>query len=112
VTLVLFGTSALLFQQPATTLADQSRSASTAALSPISRRQARDRYRSVVSCSGIVLPMLAAAMHPPGLVRSGPCSGRPGIGFNGRSFRIYKFRTMIIMENGDIVQQAQRATSG
>jgi len=29
-------------------------------------------------------------------------------GFNGRPFRIFKFRTMTVMENGDIVRQAQK----
>jgi len=30
-------------------------------------------------------------------------------GFNGRPFRIYKFRTMTVMENGDVVPQAQKS---
>jgi putative colanic acid biosysnthesis UDP-glucose lipid carrier transferase len=34
--------------------------------------------------------------------------GQTRHGFNGRPFRIYKFRTMTVMENGDIVHQAQK----
>jgi exopolysaccharide biosynthesis polyprenyl glycosylphosphotransferase len=30
------------------------------------------------------------------------------IGFSGRTFQIYKFRTMITMDNGDVVRQASR----
>ena len=36
-------------------------------------------------------------------------SSRPANGFNGRAFRIVKFRTMHVLENGNVIRQATRS---
>jgi lipopolysaccharide/colanic/teichoic acid biosynthesis glycosyltransferase len=55
-------------------------------------------------------PVLLAAAIAIRLDSPGPALFRQTRhGFNGRPFRIYKFRTMIVMENGEVVPQAQKS---
>jgi lipopolysaccharide/colanic/teichoic acid biosynthesis glycosyltransferase len=81
-----------------------------AALSP--REQAIKRGIDIVlSWIGLIilLPILLAAAIAIRLDSPGPVLFRQTrYGFDGRPFRIYKFRTMSVMENGDVVPQAQR----
>lgn len=56
-----------------------------------------------------LLPLLAIAAALIALESRGPvlfCQRRAG--FNGRTFKIYKFRTMTILEDGPVVAQASR----
>jgi lipopolysaccharide/colanic/teichoic acid biosynthesis glycosyltransferase len=90
VTLVPFGTLALLFQRARYDIGETvAIELQRAALSPI--EQATKRAIDIVLSPG------------PALFR------QTRHGFNGRPFRIYKFRTMTVMENGDVVQQAQKS---
>ena len=65
----------------------------------------------VFSFVGLIIlsPILLAAAIAIRLDSPGPALFRQTRhGFNGRPFRIYKFRTMTVMENGDVVPQAQK----
>ena len=65
----------------------------------------------VVSASALVLlsPLMVAVAAAIKLDSAGPVLFRQTRhGFNERPFGIYKFRSMTVMENGDIVRQAQK----
>jgi putative colanic acid biosynthesis UDP-glucose lipid carrier transferase len=65
----------------------------------------------VVSVSALALlsPLMVAAAIAIKLDSAGPVLFRQTRhGFNGRPFAIYKFRSMRVMEDGDVVQQAQK----
>jgi putative colanic acid biosynthesis UDP-glucose lipid carrier transferase len=112
VTLVPFGTLALLFQRARYDIGDTvAIELQRAALSPT--EQAVKRVIDII-VSGIGLlilsPILIAAAIAVRLDSPGPALFRQTRhGFNGRPFRIYKFRTMTVMENGDDIQQAQKS---
>ena len=112
VTLVPFGTLAQLFQRSRADIGDTvGIELQRAALSPTEQavKRAVDIVFSFVLLIGLS-PVLLAAAIAIRLDSSGPALFRQTRhGFNGRPFRIYKFRTMIVMENGEVVPQAQKS---
>ena len=112
VTLVPFGTLALLFQRARYDIGDTvAIELQRAALSPIEQgtKRAIDIVLSLLALI-VLSPILLAAAIAIRLDSPGPALFRQTRhGFNGRPFRIYKFRTMTVMENGDVVQQAQKS---
>jgi putative colanic acid biosynthesis UDP-glucose lipid carrier transferase len=112
VTLVPFGTLALLFQRARSDIGDTvAIELQRAALSPT--EQAVKRAVDIVfSGVGLVIlsPILIAAAIAVRLDSPGPALFRQTRhGFNGRPFRIFKFRTMTVMEDGGVIQQAQKS---
>jgi Undecaprenyl-phosphate glucose phosphotransferase len=112
VTLVPFGTLAQLFQRARADIGDTvGIELQRAALSPAEQavKRAVDIVFSLVALVGLS-PLLLAAAIAIRLDSPGPALFRQTRhGFNGRPFRIYKFRTMTVMENGDVVPQAQKS---
>ncbi len=112
VTLVPFGTLAALFQRARSDIGGTvAIELQRAALSPTEQVVKRG-VDIVLSLLGLIIlsPILLAAALAIRLDLQGPALFRQTRhGFNGRPFRIYKFRTMTVMENGDIVQQAQKS---
>ena len=112
VTLVPFGTLAQLFHRSRADIGDTvGIELQRAALSPSEQtlKRAVDVVLSFVAliASSPVLLVGALAIR---LDSPGPALFRQTRhGFNGRPFRIYKFRTMSVMENGDVVPQAQKS---
>jgi Undecaprenyl-phosphate glucose phosphotransferase len=112
VKLVPFGTLAQLFQRARSDIGDTvAIELQRAALSPTEQAVKRGVDIILSLLALIVLsPILLAAAIAIRLDTRGPALFRQTRhGFNGRPFRIYKFRTMTVMENGDIVQQAQKS---
>jgi Undecaprenyl-phosphate glucose phosphotransferase len=111
VTLVPFGTLAQLFQRSRYDIGDTvAIELQRAALSPPEQAVKRG-IDFVFSLVGLIVlsPILLAAAIAIRLDSPGPALFRQTRhGFNGRPFRIYKFRTMTVMENGDVVRQAQK----
>lgn len=111
VTLVPFGTLAQLFQRARYDIGDTvAIELQRAALSP-GEQAVKRAIDIVLSFAGLVIlsPILLAAAIAIRLDSPGPALFRQTRhGFNGRPFRIYKFRTMTVMENGDVVPQAQK----
>jgi Undecaprenyl-phosphate glucose phosphotransferase len=111
VTLVPFGTLAQLFQRSRSDIGDTvAIELQRAALSP-----AEQGVKRVVdflfSLIGLVLmsPILLAVAIAIKFDSPGPVFFRQTRhGFNGRPFAIYKFRTMTVMEDGDVVRQAKK----
>jgi Undecaprenyl-phosphate glucose phosphotransferase len=112
VTLVPFGTLAQLFQRSRADIGDTvAIELQRAALSPTEQgvKRAVDVVFSLFGLIGLS-PVLLAVAIAIRLDSPGPALFRQTRhGFNGRPFRIYKFRTMTVMENGDIVPQAQKS---
>ena len=112
VTLVPFGTLAQLFQRSRADIGDTvAIELQRAALSPTEQAVKRgiDAVFSFVALI-VLSPVLLAAAIAIRLDTRGPALFRQTRhGFNGRPFRIYKFRTMTVMENGEIVPQAQKS---
>ena len=112
VTLVPFGTLAQLFQRARTDIGDTvAIELQRAALSPTEQAFKRG-IDIVLSGIGLIIlsPILLAAAIAVRLDSPGPALFRQTRhGFNGRPFRIYKFRTMTVMENGDVVEQAKKS---
>ncbi len=112
VTLVPFGSLAQLFQRSHADIGDTvGIELQRAALSP--SEQAVKRAIDIVFSSILLIglsPVLLASAIAIRLDSSGPALFRQTRhGFNGRPFRIYKFRTMTVMENGDVVPQAKKS---
>ena len=112
VTLVPFGTLAQLFQRARYDIGDTvAIELQRAALSPT--EQAVKRAMDIVlSLLGLIIlsPILLAVAVAIRLDSPGPALFRQTRhGFNGRPFRIFKFRTMTVMENGDVVEQAKKS---
>ena len=112
VTLVPFGSLAQLFQRSHADIGDTvGIELQRAALSP--SEQAVKRAIDIVFSSILLIglsPILLASAIAIRLDSSGPALFRQTRhGFNGRPFRIYKFRTMTVMENGDVVPQAKKS---
>lgn len=112
VTLVPFGTLAQLFQRSRADIGDTvGIELQRAALSPSEQalKRAVDVVFSLVALVGLSPVLLVAALAIR-LDSPGPALFvQTRHGFNGRPFRIYKFRTMTVMENGDVVPQAQKS---
>ena len=111
VTVVPFGTLAQLFQRARYDIGETvAIELQRAALSPA--EQAVKRAIDIVfSLVGLIIlsPILLSAAIAIRFDSPGPALFRQTRhGFNGRPFRIYKFRTMTVMENGDVVPQAQK----
>ncbi|RBP17141.1 putative colanic acid biosynthesis UDP-glucose lipid carrier transferase [Roseiarcus fermentans] len=111
VTLVPFGTLAQLFQRTHSDIGDTvAIELQRAALSPV--EQAVKRIIDIViSLSALVIlaPLMTAVAIAIKLDSPGPVFFRQTRhGFNGRPFRMYKFRSMTVMENGDVVRQAEK----
>jgi Undecaprenyl-phosphate glucose phosphotransferase len=112
VTLVPFGTLALLFQRARYDIGDTvAIELQRAALSPT--EQALKRAIDIIfSGVGLVAlsPILIVAAIAVRLDSPGPALFRQTRhGFNGRPFRIFKFRTMTVMEDGGVIKQAQKS---
>jgi Undecaprenyl-phosphate glucose phosphotransferase len=111
VTLVPFGTLAQLFQRARYDIGDTvAIELQRAALSP-GEQAVKRAIDIVMSGIGLIIlsPILIAAAIAVRLDSPGPALFRQTRhGFNGRPFRIYKFRTMTVMENGDVIRQAQK----
>ncbi len=111
VTLAPFGTLAQLFQRSRHDIGDMvAIELQRAALSPAEQAVKRgiDIILSLVALICLA-PMLAAVAIAVRLDSPGPALFRQTRhGFNGRPFAIYKFRTMRVMEDGDVVRQAQK----
>jgi putative colanic acid biosynthesis UDP-glucose lipid carrier transferase len=112
VTLVPFGTLALLFQRARYDIGDTvAIELQRAALSPTEQAVKR-AIDIVLSGVGLVIlsPILITAAIAVRLDSPGPALFRQTRhGFNGRPFRIFKFRTMTVMEDGGVIQQAQKS---
>ena len=111
VTFVPFGTLAQIFQRPRSDIGDTvAIELQRAALSP--GEQAVKRVVDFVgSLVGLIVlsPVLLAAAVAVKLDSPGPVFFKQTRhGFNGRPFAIYKFRTMTVMEDGDVVRQARK----
>jgi Undecaprenyl-phosphate glucose phosphotransferase len=111
VTLVPFGTLAQLFQRARYDIGDTvAIELQRAALSP-GEQAVKRAIDIVLSGIGLIIlsPILLTAAVAIRLDSTGPALFRQTRhGFNGRPFRIYKFRTMTVMENGDVVEQAKK----
>jgi Undecaprenyl-phosphate glucose phosphotransferase len=111
VTLVPFGTLAQLFQRARYDIGDTvAIELQRAALSP-GEQAVKRAIDIVLSGIGLIIlsPILLTAAVAIRLDSPGPALFRQTRhGFNGRPFRIYKFRTMTVMENGDVVEQAKK----
>jgi Undecaprenyl-phosphate glucose phosphotransferase len=112
VTMVPFGTLAQLFQRSRADIGDTvGIELQRAALSPSEQavKRAVDIALSFAALIGLS-PVLLATAVAIRLDSPGPALFRQTRhGFNGRPFRIYKFRTMIVMENGEVVPQATKS---
>lgn len=111
VTMVPFGTLAQLFQRAHSDIGETvAIELQRAALSPVEQamKRAVDIVISAAALIVLALPMIAVAIAIK-LDSKGPVFFRQTRhGFNGRPFGIYKFRSMTVMENGDVVRQAQK----
>ncbi len=111
VTLVPFGTLAQLFQRAHSDIGDTvAIELQRAALSP-AEQVVKRLVDIVVAVTALVVlaPLMAAVAVAIKLDSNGPVFFRQTRhGFNGRPFGIYKFRSMTVMENGDVVRQAKR----
>jgi len=111
VTFVPFGTLSQLFQRAHNDIGDTvAIELQRAALSP-AEQVVKRIVDIVVSISAMVLllPLLVVVSIAIKLDSAGPVLFRQTRhGFNGRPFAIYKFRSMTVMENGNVVRQAQK----
>ena len=111
VTLVPFGALAQLFQRTHSDIGDTvAIEIQRAALSPT--EQAVKRFVDIVAAATaliILAPLMISVAIAIKLDSEGPVFFRQTRhGFNGRPFGMYKFRSMTVMENGDVVRQAQK----
>jgi putative colanic acid biosynthesis UDP-glucose lipid carrier transferase len=111
VTMVPYGSLAQLFQRAHTDIGDTvAIELQRAALSPVEQAVKR-AVDILVSATALILlsPLMLAVAAAIKLDTAGPIFFRQTRhGFNGRPFGIYKFRSMTVMENGDVVRQAQK----
>ena len=111
VTFVPFGTLAQLFQRTHNDIGDTvAIELQRAALTPV-EQAAKRTLDILVSAAALVLlsPIMLAVAIAIKLNSKGPVFFRQTRhGFNGRPFAIYKFRSMSVMEDGDVVPQAQK----
>ena len=111
VTLVPFGMLSQIFQRAHSDIGDTvAIELQRAALTPGEQVAKRivDIFFSVVALA-LLSPLFIAFACAIKLDSDGPVFFRQTRhGFNGRPFRIYKFRSMKVMEDGDVVRQAQK----
>ena len=111
VTFVPFGTLSQLFQRAHSDIGDTvAIELQRAALSP-AEQVVKRAVDIVVSLTALVAlsPVMALVAIAIKLDSDGPVFFRQTRhGFNGRPFGIYKFRSMRVMENGEIIRQAQK----
>ncbi len=111
VTLVPFGALAQLFQRAHSDIGETvAIELQRAALSPTEQAVKRvvDIVVSVIALT-LLAPLMVAVAIAIKLDSEGPVFFRQTRhGFNGRPFGIFKFRSMTVMENGDVVRQAQK----
>ena len=112
ITFVPFGTLAQLFQRTHNDIGDTvAIELQRAALTPV--EQAAKRILDlVVSAAALLLlsPLMIAVAIAIKLNSNGPVFFKQTRhGFNGRPFGMYKFRSMTVMENGDVVTQARKS---
>ena len=114
VTLVPLGPLSQLFQRVHNDIGDTvAIELQRAALSPVEQVLKRT-VDVVLSVSALALlsPLMAAVAVAIKLDSPGPVLFRQTRhGFNGKPFSIYKFRSMTVMEDGDVVRQAQKRDS-
>ncbi len=112
VTFVPFGTLAQLFQRAHNDIGDTvAIELQRAALTPF-EQAAKRTLDILVSVTALVLlsPIMLAVAIAIKLDSSGPVFFKQTRhGFNGRPFGIYKFRSMTVMEDGDVVTQARKS---
>lgn len=111
VTFVPFGTLSQLFQRAHSDIGDTvAIELQRAALSP-TEQVVKRVVDFVISGAALVLlsPVMAVAAVAIKLDSEGPVFFKQTRhGFNGRPFSIYKFRSMSVMENGEVIRQAQK----
>ncbi len=111
VTLVPFGALAQLFQRAHSDIGDTvAIEIQRAALSPTEQgvKRVMDIVVAVTALT-ILAPLMISVAIAIKLDSEGPVFFRQTRhGFNGRPFGIYKFRSMTVMEDGDVVRQAQK----
>ena len=111
VTFVPLGALSQLFQRAHTDIGDTvAIELQRAALSPAEQvvKRSVDIVVSLVALA-CVAPLMAAVAVAIRMELQGPILFRQTRhGFNGRPFNIYKFRSMRVMENGEVVRQAQK----
>jgi putative colanic acid biosynthesis UDP-glucose lipid carrier transferase len=111
VTFVPLGTLAQLFQRAHSDIGDTvAIELQRAALSPMEQVVKR-AVDILISLSALVFlaPVMAAVAVAIKLDSEGPVFFKQTRhGFNGRPFSIYKFRSMTVMENGEVIRQAQK----
>ena len=111
VTFIPFGPLAQLFQRAHHDIGDTvAIELQRAALSPVEQavKRATDIAISTLALA-ILTPLMIAVAIAIKLDSRGPVLFRQTRhGFNGRPFGIYKFRSMTVMEDGDIVPQAKK----
>ena len=111
VTFVPFGTLSQLFQRAHSDIGDTvAIELQRAALSP-AEQVVKRAVDIMVSLTALVAlsPVMALVALAIKLDSDGPVFFRQTRhGFNGRPFGIYKFRSMSVMENGEIIRQAQK----
>jgi putative colanic acid biosynthesis UDP-glucose lipid carrier transferase len=111
VTLVPFGTLAQLFQRAHSDIGDTvAIELQRAPLSPTEQTVKRLVDIVIAVTALLVLaPLMVAVAIAIKLDTEGPVLFRQTRhGFNGRPFGIYKFRSMTVLEDGDVVRQAQK----
>ncbi len=111
VTLVPFGALAQLFQRAHSDIGDTvAIEIQRAALSP-TEQMVKRFVDIVVAVTALIIlaPLMISVAISIKLDSKGPIFFRQTRhGFNGRPFGIYKFRSMTVMEDGDVVRQAQK----
>ncbi len=111
VTLVPFGTLAQLFQRAHSDIGDTvAIELQRAALSP-TEQVVKRLVDTVVALTALVMlaPLMLAVAIAIRVDSPGPIFFRQTRhGFNGRPFGIYKFRSMTVLEDGEVVRQAQK----
>jgi Undecaprenyl-phosphate glucose phosphotransferase len=80
---------------------------------PLTRTERAVKRALDVTCAGLglvmLLPLLVAVAVAIKLDSRGPVLFRQyRTGFNGRTFSIYKFRSMVTLDNGPVIRQASR----
>jgi putative colanic acid biosysnthesis UDP-glucose lipid carrier transferase len=112
ITFVPFGTLAQLFQRTHNDIGDTvAIELQRAALTPL-EQAAKRTLDIIVSTAAVLLlsPLMIAVAVAIKLDSKGPVFFRQTRhGFNGRPFGIYKFRSMTVMEDGDVVTQARKS---
>jgi putative colanic acid biosynthesis UDP-glucose lipid carrier transferase len=111
VTFVPFGALSQIFQRAHSEIGDAvAIELQRAALTPVEQAMKRtvDIAVSLVALA-LLSPLFAIVALAIKLDSKGPVFFRQTRhGFNGRPFRIFKFRSMSVMEDGDVVRQAQK----